>query len=136
EAVEARLTELLAENGITLHGFYCCSHDVRGSVPPFNRRCDCRKPEPGLLVRAAQEHGVVLDDSWMIGDILNDVEAGRRAGCRTVLIDNGNETKWNFSPQRLPDYFARDFAEATRMILRSAGIGASLENTSVAGGAR
>jgi histidinol-phosphate phosphatase family protein len=136
EAVETRLTELLAENGITLHGFYCCPHDVRGSVSPFNRRCDCRKPEPGLLVRAAKGHGIVLDESWMIGDILNDVEAGRRAGCRTVLIDNGNETKWNFSPQRLPDYFARDFAEATRMILRSAGVGASLENTSVAGGAR
>jgi histidinol phosphatase-like enzyme len=47
-----------------------------------------------MLFNAAAEHDISLENSWMIGDILNDVEAGNRAGCKTVLIDNGNETEW------------------------------------------
>jgi phosphoglycolate phosphatase-like HAD superfamily hydrolase len=47
-----------------------------------------------MLFKAATEHDISLENSWMIGDILNDVEAGNRAGCKTVLIDNGNETEW------------------------------------------
>ncbi|MEC4819406.1 MAG: HAD hydrolase-like protein [Scytonema sp. PMC 1069.18] len=52
--------------------------------------CECRKPAPGLLLRAACEQNIDLHSSWFIGDILNDVEAGHRAGCKTVLIDNGD----------------------------------------------
>jgi D-glycero-D-manno-heptose 1,7-bisphosphate phosphatase len=54
----------------------------------------------------------------MIGDILNDIEAGRRAGCRTVLIDNGNETEWRPGRHRKPHYRAADLAEAARIIAR------------------
>ena len=49
--------------------------------------CACRKPKPGLLLEAAKEHGIVLEQSWMIGDRWRDVEAGKSAGCRTVFID-------------------------------------------------
>ena len=80
--------------------------------------CACRKPAPGLLERAAREHGVSLSDSWLIGDILDDIEAGRRAGCRTVLLDNGNETEWQLTPERVPHHVARDLAEAAALILR------------------
>lgn len=105
--VEERLRELLDD---ALDGFYYCPHHPEAG-------CRCRKPSPGMLLRAAREHGIELERSWMIGDILDDVEAGRRAGCRTVLIDNGNETEWNMSEVRRPDLAAADLAEAAAMIL-------------------
>ena len=79
--------------------------------------CDCRKPAPGLLVRAAGALGADLARAWMVGDLLDDVEAGRRAGCRTVLVDSSGETEWRDGPQRRPHYRARDLAEAAEMIL-------------------
>jgi phosphoglycolate phosphatase-like HAD superfamily hydrolase len=71
-----------------------------------------------MLLRAARELGMDLGRSWMVGDILDDVEAGKRAGCRTVLLDNGHETVWDLSrPERVPDRVARDLAEASALIL-------------------
>lgn len=61
----------------------------------------------------------VAGESWFIGDILNDVEAGRRAGCKTILIDNGNETEWQMSPARSPHYTVADLAEAAQVITSS-----------------
>ena len=116
-AVERRLRELLAEAGVPLAGFYYCPHHPGGVVPGYSMACTCRKPAPGLLHRAAEEHGIDLARSWFLGDILDDVEAGRRAGCRTVLIDNGNETEWVRSPLRWPDVIAADLDEAARRIV-------------------
>jgi D-glycero-D-manno-heptose 1,7-bisphosphate phosphatase len=105
--VEKALQERLSGK---LKGFYYCPHHPEAG-------CRCRKPSPGLLLRAAREQGVDLGRSWMIGDILDDVEAGRRAGCRTCLIDNGNETEWIMSQARRPDRVAADLAEAAALIL-------------------
>jgi len=58
-----------------------------------------------------------LSQSWMIGDILNDVEAGRRSQCKTILIDNGNETEWTLNPYRMPHYIAKDLKEAATFIM-------------------
>lgn len=115
-AVAARLRGLLAAAGVPLAGFYYCPHHPDGAASAYARACDCRKPAPGLLVRAAREHGVDLARSWLVGDILDDVEAGRRAGCRTVLIVNGGETEWSLSPLRLPEFLAADLASAARTI--------------------
>src|SRR5207237_955421 len=71
----------------------------------------------GLLLRAAEDHQIDPGRSWFVGDILDDVEAGRRAGCRTVLIDNGNETEWILNADRQPHYYAADIDEAARLIL-------------------
>lgn len=115
-AVEHRLSELLAQYDVRLDGFYYCPHSPDGVVERYAVSCTCRKPLPGMLYRAANEHGIDLTHSWMIGDILNDVEAGRRAGCRTVLIDNGNETEWKLSAQRTPHLTASDLYTAAGMI--------------------
>ncbi len=114
--VEARLRELLHRAGVPLAGFYFCPHHPQGIVPPYAMECLCRKPQPGLLLQAACMHHVNLARSWMIGDILDDMEAGRRAGCHTVLINNGHETEWRLSPQREPEHSAGDFLEATQYI--------------------
>lgn len=116
-AVEERLRQLLAEVDIPLAGFYYCPHHPDGVVANYAIACSCRKPEPGLLIHAADSHGIDLRESWFIGDILNDVEAGRRAGCRTILIDNGNETEWQMSAQRSPHYVVSDLVEAAQVIM-------------------
>lgn len=93
-----------------LDGFYYCPHRPGAA-------CGCRKPGPGLLERAAEEHAVDLSASWMVGDILDDIEAGRRAGCRTILLDVGNETEWRLSETRSPHHVAADLAEAAYIIV-------------------
>ncbi len=115
--VEARLRELLAEEGVPLAGFYYCPHHPEGTVAHYARECDCRKPAPGLILTAAREHQIELKHSWMIGDILNDVEAGRRAGCKTILLDNGHETVWHLTRERRPHRVARDLSQAAHIIL-------------------
>ena len=116
-AVEARLRELLGEIGVPLAGFYYCPHHPDGSVAEYAVACKCRKPRPGMLVRAAREHDIDLARSWFVGDILHDVEAAHRAGCRAVLLDNGHETEWELSAVRTPDVLVRDLAEAARAIV-------------------
>lgn len=117
--VEARLRELLAAVGVPLASFAYCPHHPEGSVEGFAMACDCRKPAPGMLLRTAGDHDIDLARSWMIGDILDDIQAGRAAGCRTILIDNGNETEWRLSPDREPHHRAPDLAAAAGHILES-----------------
>ncbi|GAA5512851.1 histidine biosynthesis bifunctional protein HisB [Deinococcus carri] len=119
EGVEARLRELLAAEGVPLAGFLACPHHPEGTVAPYAQECECRKPQPGLLRRAARELGLDLSASWMVGDILNDVEAGGRAGCRTVLLDTGGETEWVPGPYRTPDVTARGWPEVAAVILQA-----------------
>ncbi|USX29124.1 HAD family hydrolase [Oxalobacteraceae bacterium OTU3CINTB1] len=115
EPVRQRLAQLLSEQGVRLEGFYYCPH-----APDDG--CACRKPLPGMLLTAAAEHQVDLAASWMIGDILDDVEAGARAGCRTILVDNGNETLWLRSPLRTPTWIASDLDAAAQLIQATQGM--------------
>ena len=85
-AAQASFERELAAAGVRFDGVYHCPHHPDGAVGSLAVRCRCRKPEPGLLLRAAAEHGIDLARSWMVGDQPSDVEAGRRAGCRTVHI--------------------------------------------------
>ena len=116
-SVEQRLRELLARLGVPLAGFYYCPHHPAAELAPYRMRCGCRKPAPGLVLRAARAHDADLAGSWMVGDILDDVEAGRRAGCRTVLVNSGGETEWTPGILRFPDYVAVDLAAAARLIV-------------------
>jgi D-glycero-D-manno-heptose 1,7-bisphosphate phosphatase len=115
-AVEAQLERLFRNAGAALAGFYYCPHHPEGTMIDFVQECCCRKPRPGLIVRAAREHGIALDRSWFVGDILDDIEAGQRAGCRTILINNGHETEWLRTAWRWPDNMATNLEEAARII--------------------
>lgn len=114
DGVAQRLGELFALHGATLGGFYFCPH---APAADGSLHCACRKPGDGMLRQAAAAHGLALEGSWMIGDILNDVEAGRRAGCQTILIANGNETRWQPGPLRVPDYIVGRFDEAAAIVI-------------------
>lgn len=111
----------LARDGVRLDGIYHCPHHVEGSVPELAIACDCRKPQPGLLQRAARDLDLDLASSWMIGDILDDMEAGKRTGCHTILVDLGTETLPAPQP-RQPDYVAADTLEALQMIAILEGV--------------
>ena len=117
-AVEQRLQELLLPAGVSLHGFYYCPHFPRARIPAYRLHCNCRKPAPGMLTRAARDHSLQLRSSWLVGDILDDIEAGRRANCKTVLINNGNETEWELTAERCPHAVANNLLEAARTIVR------------------
>lgn len=86
ERMNARVREELAKKGCALDGEYYCLHHPDALVRKYRRDCDCRKPKPGLLVRAARENGVDLARSFFVGDALVDVKAGRAAGCRTIFL--------------------------------------------------
>ncbi|MFO1338475.1 MAG: HAD family hydrolase [Burkholderiaceae bacterium] len=101
------LRRLRDEFGVEPAGVEICPHapDARGRPA-----CLCRKPAPGMLIRAAQRHGLDLARSWMVGDTLDDVEAGHRAGAGGLLFDSGGETVWRRSPLREPDAVFGDWA--------------------------
>jgi D,D-heptose 1,7-bisphosphate phosphatase len=119
DAVAAEGTALrtrLAAFGIPVAGYYVCPHHPDGTIVDYRMDCICRKPKPGLLMQAACELRLDLCRSWMVGDILHDVEAGRSAGCRTVLLTNGHETEWEMTPIRWPDLLANNLSEAAHLI--------------------
>ncbi|WP_374165173.1 D-glycero-alpha-D-manno-heptose-1,7-bisphosphate 7-phosphatase [Arcticibacter sp. MXS-1] len=118
DAVIGRMRELLQEQDVRLDGFYYCPHHPEGTVAGYAVECDCRKPSPGMIQRAVRDFDIDPFQSWMIGDILNDVEAGKRAGCRSILLDNGNETEWVISECRIPDYVVQNIDEAAMLILK------------------
>jgi D-glycero-D-manno-heptose 1,7-bisphosphate phosphatase len=114
---DGRLRELVAETGVALLGTHYCPHHPRGAVARWAIECGCRKPAAGLLEAAAREHGISLASSWMIGDILDDVEAGRRAGVTTILLEGG-ETEWRSGPNRAPHHRAATWRDAVDVIAR------------------
>lgn len=115
--VSNMIRTMCSKIGIYLDGFYYCPHHPNASIPGYKAECNCRKPQPGLLLKAAGEMDIDLSSSWMVGDLLNDMEAGNRAGCKTILINNGNKTELNADSERVAEYEAKDLAEAARYIL-------------------
>jgi D,D-heptose 1,7-bisphosphate phosphatase len=116
EPVWNKISALLQKSGLNMDAFYYCPHEPNGTVKHYAIECDCRKPLPGMILKAASELKIDPSQSWMVGDILNDVEAGNRSGCSTILIDNGNETEWTMNEVRTPDFIATSFLQAATHI--------------------
>ena len=116
EQLRFALTEQLRVRGVKLDGFLFCPHHPEGTVAPYNVECSCRKPRPGIILRAAEDYCIDRSRSWMIGDILHDVEAGSRAGCKTILLNNGHETEWLGGKHRTPTAIVSSFQEAVKVI--------------------
>jgi D-glycero-D-manno-heptose 1,7-bisphosphate phosphatase len=124
-AVHARLGAELAREGAIVDAFYVCPHHPNATLPAYRVACACRKPRPGLLLAAAADHDLDLAASVMIGDRSSDVAAGKRAGCRTVLVESGMHRAPPIeSPDRfddaVPDATAPDLAAAVRTLLETA----------------
>ncbi|HET9480209.1 MAG TPA: D-glycero-beta-D-manno-heptose 1,7-bisphosphate 7-phosphatase [Candidatus Polarisedimenticolia bacterium] len=119
--VHATLTRWLAEAGARLDGIYYCPHHPKEGQAPLRQECDCRKPRPGLLRRAAREHGVDLASSYMIGDTVLDIEAAKNVGATGVLVLTGygkGDLRFRMQQRGLqPAYVAADLLEAVGWIL-------------------
>ncbi|MBV9760547.1 MAG: HAD family hydrolase [Acidobacteriaceae bacterium] len=102
---------------LPLDDFLVCYHDARDN-------CDCRKPRPGLLLRAAAELKIDLQHSYMVGDRWRDVDAGHNAGCQTILIDYGYNEQY---PERQPAAKVKSLREAADAIIRLASQGTICE---------
>ena len=83
------ITEQLAAAGARIDAFYYCPHHAEGIVGPYRQVCDCRKPQPGMLTRAASELGITLDRSYVVGDRWHDLEAGQAVGAQGILVRTG-----------------------------------------------
>ncbi len=119
DEVEARI---VAEGGPALDAFYFCPHHPRATRPELRSDCGCRKPAPGLLLRAAAELDISLAESFMIGDRPSDVVAGLRAGCTTVQLTTGAhlaapiEVTGGFEP-RAAHHVAANLQEAAAFVV-------------------
>lgn len=118
-AIHARLAELLAAHGARLDAVYHCPHHPTEGAGPLRRECDCRKPAPGLLLRAAHEHGLDLPSSWMVGDAARDVAAARAAGARAALVLTGKGAAELPRIAPAPDLVAERLDAAVAAILRA-----------------
>lgn len=112
------LKRLLSLWHVRLDGFYYCPHYVDGVVKEYATDCDCRKPKPGLLMQAAFDFDIDLRNSWMIGDLITDVEAGKRAGCRTILFNKDKEFEFVLEDSPMPDATANQWNQIGDIILR------------------
>lgn len=104
EAMNAQMQKVIPLDRIEI-----CFHPGRGASD-----CDCRKPKPGMLLRAAAALDIDVAQSWMVGDRWRDVDCGHAAGCKTIFIEGNYVEKL----KQKPDFSARNLAEAADIILR------------------
>ena len=114
--IHKRLEQLLTEKNAFLDGIYYCPYHPKGVVKKYRQESDCRKPNPGMLLRAAEEMDIDLDESWCVGNSISDVEAGLRAGCKTILIDLPSHQQQLKPGGPRPDYKAVNIKEAVNII--------------------
>ena len=123
-ATNARMETELEAVGARLDGIYVCMHHPTEGEPPYRADCDCRKPRPGLLTRAAAELGLDLRTSVMVGDKFSDVAAGQAAGAAGVLVLTGyGRGEWEYGRHAQdvkPDHVAEDLLDAVEWTLARA----------------
>ncbi len=106
--------------------FYYCPHHPNATLEEFRKDCNCRKPKPGMLKDSANEFNINLTASWMIGDRVSDIVAGKAAGCKTIQVLSGEHKASpiisNAMPEALPepDYLAESLFSATKIITENA----------------
>ena len=119
--IHERLEQLLAEKNAYLDRIYYCPYHPDGVVQKYRKESNCRKPSPGMLLKAADEMDIDLGQSWCIGNSSRDIEAGLQAGCKTILIDmppsHQRQPASSMSPAGAsPDYKAVNIKEAVNIV--------------------
>ena len=116
--IHNRLRQLLTERGAYLDQIYYCPYHPDGVIPKYCKESDWRKPNPGMLLSASDEMDIDLSQSWKIGDSSRDIEAGLRAGCKTILVTRLSRYKTILSrpDEAKPDYKSVNMKEAVNII--------------------
>ncbi len=122
-AVHGVLNDALSNQAAHLDAIYYCAHHPTVGEPPYRFDCDCRKPKPGLIQRAAADLDIELAGSWMIGDRYSDIELARNAGVHSAFVLSGyGRGEWEYQRagwKHEPDLVAEDLLEAVRTIINS-----------------
>jgi D-glycero-D-manno-heptose 1,7-bisphosphate phosphatase len=123
EEIREHMKKRLAEEGAWLDEEYYCFHHPEAKVKRFKENCSCRKPKPGLLIKAARELNINLADTWMIGDGITDVKAGKDAGCKTILLGRMQCSLCRLMEEQeaRPDDIVPNLVEAAETILKMGG---------------
>lgn len=120
QAIHQQMTKDLETSGARLDAIYYCAHHPSVGKPPYQLDCDCRKPKPGLLLRAARDYDIDLAESWMVGDRYSDIELAANAGVKSALVLSGyGRGEWEHQRDnwtRQPDLVAEDLLAAVNQI--------------------
>ena len=114
--IHKRLEQLLAEKGVSLDRIYYCPYHIDGVIPKYRKDSDWRKPNPGMLLAAGRDMDIDLKESWMVGDTTGDIEAGARAGCRTIMLASRTHEQKLKPGAPVPDYKAVNLKEVVNII--------------------
>ena len=114
--IHTRLKGLLSRQGAYLDAIYYCPYHPDGSIPQYRKESKMRKPNPGMLLKAAEEMDIDLENSWMVGDSYRDVAAGKNSGCRTILINSSVKPAIKTKEDPEPDKKAVNIVEAANII--------------------
>ncbi|MDI6814835.1 MAG: HAD family hydrolase [Dehalococcoidales bacterium] len=117
--IKEKMKEELAKGGAFLDGEYYCFHHPEAKVDKLRMNCECRKPKPGLILKAAEEMNIDLTQSWMIGDGLTDIKAGKDARCKTILLGRMKcELCYLMDKEDArPDFIAPNLLEASQLVM-------------------
>jgi len=121
DQLHERLIGLLKAEDAFLDAIYYCPHLAEGIVPEYSYACNCRKPGPGMLLQAAKEHDLDLSRSYMIGDKATDIDVGKNAGTKTILLTSGygqDVLDGNYQHRVRPDHIFASLAEAHQKVLK------------------
>jgi len=119
QEINRYIQESLARQGAIIDKMYYCPHHVEGTIEEYRKECYCRKPNPGMIEEAIGEFDIDSRNSFVIGDKISDIEAGRRAGCKTILlVDEGspNEGEEVLTPDL---HTATDLYQAAEWVIKS-----------------
>jgi D-glycero-D-manno-heptose 1,7-bisphosphate phosphatase len=118
DQIRSKMMRELQIDGARIDGEYYCFHHPDAIVERYKANCDCRKPKPGLLLKASHDLGLDLSRSFLVGDSLTDVKAGRAAGCTTILIGSVKCDICKLMQQGnvYPDFMVEDLAKAVDVI--------------------
>jgi len=109
----------LAEQSAIIDEIYYCPHHVEGVIEEYRKECYYRKPNPGMIEKAVAEYGIDLEESFLIGDNLSDIEAGYRAGCKTILLDSKDRPHKGKGATETPIHISPDLHQAVRWLLEA-----------------
>lgn len=121
KSIEKKIAKLLLEKGVNLTASYYCFHHPFAKIPKYKKNCICRKPKIGLFKKASKEFNIDLSKSWMIGDGVDDIKAGNKTGCKTILLANINSSE-NFRilekqlGKTKPDFIVKNLIEAANIL--------------------
>ena len=119
--VHAKLSSELAKDAAHLDAIYFCAHHPTVGEPPYRLNCDCRKPKPGLIFRAAKDFDIDLTQSWMVGDRYSDIELAHNAGVNSAFVMSGyGRGEWEFQRanwKQQPDLIGEDLLEIVESIV-------------------